>query len=101
MVCSQPADALTGYSYAHPISAKIGFFSAESAAKHSPGWKSERSELWNPGLQSGVMLSPVRAKQVLTACPALTELIPYATLTQGFGRSAAFTLGFAMPRFQR
>jgi len=32
---------------------------------------------------------------------ALTGLISHVTPTQGFGRVAAFTLGFAMPRFQR
>jgi hypothetical protein len=37
--------------------------SAESAEQHSPGWKSERNELWNPGLRIGFRLSPARAMQ--------------------------------------
>jgi hypothetical protein len=73
--------------------------SAESAAQHSPGWKSERSELWNPGFQSGIKISPERAEQVF--CIALTGLIPFSFSTQGSGRSAAFTLGCAASRFQR
>ncbi len=32
--------------------------SAESAAQQSPGWKSMRSGLWNPGLRMGFRLSP-------------------------------------------
>jgi len=44
-------------------------------------------------------LSPVRAMQA--GCAALTGLLPYSSPTQGFGRFAASTLGFAAPRFQR
>jgi hypothetical protein len=47
------------------------------------------------------MLSPVGAKQVFAACAALSGLISYVILTQGFGRSAAFTLGCVVARFQR
>jgi hypothetical protein len=75
--------------------------SAESAKQQSPGWKSEQSELWNPGLQSRVTLNPERATQVVENCAALSGLILYAILTQGFGCFAASTLGFAVSRFQR
>jgi hypothetical protein len=46
-------------------------------------------------------LSPARAAQAAKTCFALTGLISYVILTQGFGRSAAFTLGCAAARFQR
>jgi hypothetical protein len=34
-------------------------------------------------------------------CSALSGLISFSFLTQGSGRLAAFTLGFAASRFQR
>jgi hypothetical protein len=63
--------------------------------------KQKRSGPWNPGLQSSVTFSPVRAAQAAKTCFALTGLISYVILTQGSGRSAAFTLGCAAARFQR
>jgi hypothetical protein len=67
--------------------------SAESAMQQSPGRKSERSELWNPGFQSRIKISPERAEQGF--CIALSGLIPFSFTTQGFGCFAASTLGFA------
>jgi hypothetical protein len=32
--------------------------SAEGAKEESPGWKSERSELWNPGSMDGEYFEP-------------------------------------------
>ena len=57
------------------------------------------SGLRNPGYKRGCTQSPERAAQ--SACVALSGLFLFRLLTQGFGRFAAFALGFAAPRFQR
>jgi hypothetical protein len=44
---------------------------------------------------------PCKGETGFTDCVALAGLFIYSILTQGFGRLAAFTLGFAVPRFQR
>ena len=67
--------------------------SAESAEQQSPGWKSMRSGLWNPGIRIGFRLDPVRAMQ--QECAAFTGLLFSLYPTQGYGRFAASTLGFA------
>ena len=76
---------------------KLREISAESAEQQSPGWKSTRSGLWNPGLRREFWLSPVRAMQ---PAPPLQGLYPFHA-TQGYGRCAASTLGFAASRLQR
>ena len=42
---------------------KLRLLSAKSAAQQSPGWKSARSGLWNPGFQDGIKVQPQRARQ--------------------------------------
>ncbi len=49
-----------------------------------------------PGIR---VRSPVRALQ--SACVPPLQGFVFFVPTQGFGRSAAFALGFAVPRFQR
>jgi hypothetical protein len=75
--------------------------SAESAKQQSSGWRLQSSR--NPGLKMSFQSSSERATQPRAAvflCRPFRAFLPFVP-TQGFSRSAAFTMGFAMPRFQR
>jgi hypothetical protein len=61
----------------------------------------ESAEQQSPGIRHSPEISPERAAQLRSFAASPFQGFFMVVLTQGCGCGAAFTLGFAAPRFQR
>ena len=72
---------------------------AERGSSKAQGGRARDSVLWNPGFRDRLGDKPCKGGADGLCRPY--RALPKSLQPQGFGRFAAFALGFAVPRFQR